>query len=319
MSRKPPPRPSVSRDGGETKWFAVDAIRLGVGTASARDRDGWRSIGFDLDDRHTTPEDSVENRNTCRRRPGALTKFLQDGHEGIDNNFGQHVLSTVLAFQDDPEAFVNDGIHAGRYTLVLKIEGLTGEDDAEVPGALYLGGDFGAGASKPTFTEADRWPINPLSLEGGADLARPKVVFPRGYVRDGWWVSGELGRDSVDLGPMLSGADVSLPVEGAVIAVKLDGSDGIIAGAVDTAKLKAGLAPVARRLGLCEGSAAYEEVVKTLGLAADLVVGAPRSQDPSRECDAISLGYGFTMKPTGAPEGLMKAAVEPAPDGCSGP
>ena len=142
------------------------------------------------------------------------------------------------------------------------------------------------------------------------------MKFPNGYVRDGMWVSGEAGAESVDLGPMLSGSDVSLPVESAIVAVKLDGSNGTIAGAVDTAKLQAGLAPVARRLGLCEGNTAYQEVVKTLSLAADLVAGAPQLQNTAVECDAISLGYGFSMKKTGAPTALMAAATEPAPDTC---
>jgi len=59
-------------------------------------------------------------------------------------------------------------------------------------------------------------------------------------------------------------------------------------------------------------------VVETLSLAADLVAGATGLQDPTRECDAISLGYGFTMKPTGVPTSVMKVASEPAPDTCTG-
>lgn len=317
-SRRPPSRPTATPAGGVTRWFAVDKVLLGYtprGSTNA-DPNAWKDYGFDLDARNTTADDSVDSRRSCKRRPGSLTKFLQDGKNGIDNNFGQHVLSTIQSFKADSEQFLNDGIAAGRYTLILKLDNVTSADNAKVPGELYLGGDFAAGKAKPTFTEADRWPLNPLSLADGKTTTKPKVSFPNGYVRDGVWVSGSIGNEVVDLGPMLSGADVSLPVESALVAVSLDGSNGTIAGAVSTGKLSAGLAPVARRLGLCEGDTAYKTALDTLSLAADLVAGAPNLQDVSRECDAVSLGYGFTMRPTGEPSGLMVAATEPAPDTC---
>lgn len=317
-SRRPPARPTATPSGGTTRWFAVNRVYLGFTAreSATKDPNAWRDYGFDLDARNTTAEDSATSRRSCKRKPGSLTKFLQDGNGGIDNNFGQHVLSTIQSIKPDSEEFANDGIVTGRYSLLLKLENATDGDNAKVPGALYLAGDFAAGAARPTFTESDKWPINPLSLADGKTIAQPKVKFANGYVRDGFWVSGEAGAESVDLGPMLSGSDVSLPVESALVVVKLDGSNGTIAGAVNTAKLQAGLAPVARRLGLCEGNAAYQEVVKTLSLAADLVAGAPQLQNTSIECDAISLGYGFAMKPTGEPTALMAAATDPAPDTC---
>jgi len=317
-SRRPPLRPTATPSGGTTRWLAVSRVYLGFTPrgSTTKDPNAWKDYGFDLDGRYTTAEDSATSRRSCKRKQGSLTKFLQDGNGGIDNNFGQHVLSTIQSFKSDSEEFANDGITSGRYTLILKLENATDADNAKVPGAMYLGGDFAAGAAKPSFSATDKWPINPLSLVDGKTIAQPKVRFANGYVRDGYWVSGEAGAESVDLGPMLSGSDVSLPVESALVVVKLDGSNGTIAGAVDTAKLQAGLAPVARRLGLCEGNTAYQEVVKTLSLAADLVAGAPELQNTAVECDAISLGYGFTMAPTGEPTALMAAATEPAPDTC---
>jgi hypothetical protein len=314
-SRRPPSRPTATPSGGTTRWFAVNRVFLGFTPrdSTSKDPNAWKDYGFDLDSRNTTADDSATSRRSCKRKQGSLTKFLQDGNGGIDNNFGQHVLSTIQTFKADSEEFANDGIVAGRYTLILKLENVTDGDNAKVPGAMYLGGDFAGGAARPTFTDKDKWPINPLSLADAKTIAKPKVTFPNGYVRNGTWVSGNAGAESVDLGPMLSGSDVSLPVESAIVVVNLDGSNGTIAGAVDTAKLQAGLAPVARRLGLCEGNAAYQEVVKTLSLAADLVAGAPQLQDTAAECDAISLGYGFAMRPTGEPTSLMMAATEPAP------
>jgi hypothetical protein len=304
---------------GTTHWFAVNRVQIGLSRrdTGAADPQAWMDYGFDLDARYTTAEDSKDSVGTCQRKSGSLTKFLQDGPGGVDNNFGQHVLAAVQSVKSDAESFVNQGIVEGRYTILLRLDDLGEGDDASVPGALFLGGDFAGGAAKPAFSSTDKWPINPLSLKDGKTLEQPKVEFPKGYVRNGTWVSGALGEQTVDLGPMLSGSDVSLPIESAIVAVNLDGSMGTIAGAVRTSSIETGLAPVARRLGLCPTDPAYMDVVKTLSLAADLVAGAPQLQDTSRECDAISLGYGFTMKPTGTPDSLMKSATEPAPDTCA--
>lgn len=312
-----PKRPS-QQPAGTTRWFAFNEVKLGFTprNSTTKDPNAWRDYGYDIDLRNTTAEDSRDSKSSCKRRDGSLTKFLQDGTNGIDNNFGQHVLWSIEGFKPGSEEFVNEGLKSGRYTLLLEIDNFTEADNARAPGMLYLGGDFAGGKAKPTFAKEERWPINPISLADGKNLGKPKVIFVGGFIVDGTWVSGDFGKDTVDLGPMLSGADISLPVESAVITVRTDGTNGTIAGAVNTAKLQSGLAPVARRLGLCEGNSAYDEVVKTLSLAADLVAGAPNLQDTSRECDAISLGYGFTMKPTSEPNALMAAATEPAPDTC---
>jgi len=315
----PPPRPTSANVAGITRWFAVNQVQIGVtkrGTG-VKDVNAWMELGFDLDARYTTADDSINSVNSCKRKPGSLTKFLQDGPGGVDNNFGQHVLAAVQSVKPDAEPFVNDGIVSGRYTILLRLDDVGDGDDSSVPGAIYLAGDFGGGTTKPTFSTADKWPINPLSLSDGKTVTQPKVTFPKGYVRASTWVSGGLGDQTVDLGPVLSGSDVSLPIESAVVAVNLDGSNGTIAGAVRTSSIETGLAPVAARLGLCPSDPTYQDVVKTLSLAADLVAGAPQLQDTTVECNAISIGYGFTMKPTGVPDSLMAAATEPAPDTCA--
>jgi hypothetical protein len=320
----PPSRPDVPHTaGGTTRWYALKASHLGVTnrTTGQLDPDGWRAYGFDLDGRDTTADDSIANRGTCTRRPGALTRFLQDGDGGIDDNFGQHVMPAVRSFKSDVESFLDDAIAAGKFTLLLRLDGVSAANDPHVPGALYLASAFAGGASRPTFTEADHWPIDPTSLADGASIDAPKVTFPDGYVAGGVWVSGSLGAGTLDLGLLVGGTDGPLPIESPVIAVPLgdlgQSGQGTIAGAIATESLKVGLTPVARRLGICPGGNVYDSVVSTLSLAADLVSGAPHLQDTSVECDAISVGIGFDLAPTGAPSGVGPQPAPPAPDQCT--
>jgi hypothetical protein len=53
--------------------------------------------------------------------------------------------------------------------------------------------------------------------------------------------------------------------------------------------------------GLCPGNPASTQVIHTMTQAADLVVDAPDFQNTGIECNAISVGIGFEVKPTGLP------------------
>ena len=169
-----------------------------------------------------------------------------------------------------------------------------------------------------TFTASDKWPVNKASLGGaGTDISNAKLTFAGGYMAGGYWVSGDFGSETINLNISLSGAEISLPIDSGIITVKADGTDGTIAGAMNTDKLKDALTPVAKRFGICPGNATYDQVVDTLTQSADLVSGAPQLQNPAVECTAISIALGFTMKPTGEPTVILPAASPSGPDDCS--
>jgi hypothetical protein len=321
VSVVPPKRPA-SGSGTGTKFFAVNALKLGItkkGTTTP-DPNAWKDYGFDLDGRNTTAEDSKTSNNSCKRKSGSPTSILADGNGGIDNNFGGHVMQTIKSLKSDAEDAVNTSITGGSFTLILKIENATdGADSTKSPGSLYVANDFNDKKSAPTFTTSDVWKVNAASLEDGTSLSKPKLTFPNAYIANGYWVSGDFGTGTINLNISLSGADISLPIDSGIITVKLsDGTDGTIAGAMNTDKLKDALTPVAKKFGICPGNATYDQVVDTLTQSADLVSGAPQLQNPAVECTAISIALGFTMKPTGEPKEVIPTPPPSGTDDCSG-
>lgn len=294
----PPARPAGTAS-GLRRWFAVSSVVLGV----TRPDD----YGFDL-----ALRTSGACEPACRPRAGGAPRAEIDS--GIDNAFGESVVPAVLASRPDLESVSDRFLRLGDATLLLRLDNVQADDNASVPGALFVAGPLGG---DPTFTVTDQWRVLATSLEDGKDLARPKVTFPSGYMRGGVWVSGNLGAESAVLTLPLMGALVTLPLESVVLAVRVaDGSGGIIAGGAPLGALTVALTPALRRLGICPGSAAFASVVEAAGRGADLVHGAPQLGNPARECDVVSLGLGFTMSPTTTPDEAFPPLVAPA-DSCA--
>jgi len=309
-SARPPPRPSSSST-GTTKWFVIDRLRVGITTAAgAASPSAWKDYGDDLGARTTTADDSPTSKNSCKRRSGSPTKVLADGNDGRDDNFGQHVMAVVKSLVSDVEDKVNAEILAGNSTLLLRLDNVAGDDNAVVPGALFVAASLG---SKPTFAESEKWPIDFVSIDGSKEA---KLLFSKGYMSGGVWVSGELGTTTAQIMLPLVGVISTLSLESAVITVRVkDGTGGVIAGASDTTKAKDALTPPLKLLGICPGNATYDQVVETLTQSADLVSGAPSLQDMTRECNALSMAFAFTMKPTTAPDARTSGLPPPA-DSC---
>ncbi len=324
----PPPRPTAGTGSG-TKWFAVNGLKLGLtkkGTTTA-DSNAWKDYGYDLDKRNTTLDISKASTGaagtdpgvSCHRIVGSPSGTLVDGNNGIDNNFGGHVMQTIKSLKSDAEDAVTKTITDGKFTLILRVDNWSDSGDVQsAPGKLYIANEFNDGKSAPTFTAADIWKVNAASLTDGKDLTKPKLSFDKAYISGGYWVSGDFGTETINLSINLSGADISLPIDSGIITVKQNGDDGTIAGAMNNKKLQDALTPVAKKFGICPGNATYDQVVTTLTQSADLVSGAPNLQDPKVECNAISIAIGFTMKPTGEPKEIYTAPPPTGTDDCSG-
>jgi len=319
-SRKPPAR-STATATGKTQWFAINALKLGLTTKDGKsDPAAWKDYGYDLDSRNTTAEDSKNSTNSCKRKSGSSTKMLMDGNEGIDNNFGQHVMSVIKSLKSDAEDAVTNAVKDGSFTLLLKVDNFSTSDSSKAPGFVYVANDFNDKKSAPTFGESETgWKIVDGSLVDGKTIGNPKLQFPDAYISNGYWVSGDFGKGTIELAISLSGADIKLPIDSGIITFKVaDGSDGTIAGAMNTDKLKEALTPVAKRFGICPGNATYDQVVDTLTQSADLVSAAPNLQDTTKECNAISIALGFTVKKVGdhstAP--IKVSTTDPGKDDC---
>jgi hypothetical protein len=239
-------------------------------------------------------------------------------------------MQVISQLQSGAEDSVNKSIADGSFSLVLHLQNYTTTDNSAVPGELFIGNDFGdpSGAGNktaPTFTAADKWPIAPSSLQKGATTIPGKALlqFAKGYVAGGYWVSGDFGgTETLNLNISISGADISLPIDSGVVAFKLsDGSDGTIAGAMGVQKLQDSLGPVAKKFGICPSSSTYQQVVTTLTQSADLSnnAAADHFNTPGKQCDAISIAIGFTVKETGIPTAILPPPGPPGPDQCDNP
>ena len=300
----PPARPTENVS-GTTRWYVVDRYRLGAFDAKGGGSyTAWRSQGFDLDGRATSAEDSKAGRGACVQKTNAPQVKLTDGDRGIDNNFGQSFMSAARSIMPDVEKLTNERVTAGGYTLVLRIDDLgSGADDAYAPGALYFVGP----RSEPRFSPDEKWPVV------GTTLA-PIATFGAGYVRNGTWVSGDLGAELPTVALPMLGDALLAPLYGGVFALELARGEGVMAGAVRTTDFLEAMRSSLTRRRICPGMAvytAYEEVVTN---SPDLVAALPLSADPTKACDAMSLGVGFTVKPIAGVEGVTGAPTPPKPD-----
>jgi len=298
---------------GATRYYAIRKLQLGVTRRDngAADLSAWKQYGYDLDGRTTTRDDSRGSVNSCQRRAGSPTTVLTDGDGGRDNNFGQHFMSVIKSLKADVEESVNAGIVNGKATLLLRLDNVTGGDNPKVSGALVLAGPLGAA---PKWDGTDKWPMDTSSVDGSN---QPLITFPDGYIKHGYWVSGDLGSRGANI-PLPLGETTVLPMNGVVLSFKMaDGSDGVIAGASPAERLVEGFTPLLRRWGSCPGDATFAQIISTATTSADLVSGAPNLQDTTRECDSLSIGLGFTVAPVVAPTEVVTPPGS-IPDPCGG-
>jgi len=325
-SHVPPQRPTIVAKGSR-RWFVIDTMQLGLtsrATGAVRP-EAWKDYGFDLDGRNTTYEDSKTSNGSCLRKSGSPTTVLADGHDGIDNNFGQYILAIVKSVKADADDALNARLSSGQMSWLLRIDGVPDDlgDNAAAPGALYRAGDLG---KKATFTGADDWPVVGDWLEDGRTIDRPKVTFPGGYLTGGVWVSGAPSPTTFGLEIVrVIDAALLIPVDAGILAVRIsDGSDGMLAGAMSLPKLAAAVDPVAAAFGVCPGdppppdrsTSYYDDLQESVAITPDLVLGAPQFQDTTKTCDAVSLGIGFTMKPARAPTRVVDPPPPP-PNPCA--
>lgn len=316
----PPDAPSTSSTGGAVKWFAINHFLIGTELPNGvHSSTAWQTLGYDLDGRVTSASDSKLNANTCHRVAGSPSGVLTDGLDGRDNNFGSRVMAVVSQLQSGVEDSFNQQIAAGGTTWLLRLDNVGPADNANVPGALYNTAAFAAG-STPKWDGSDTFRVLTTSLTDGASLSKPYVVFAGGYMSGGVWVSGA-GTYVVPFPLSVSGAVALLPVEGAILSVRVaDGTGGVFAGVIGEANLATMFGGVIRSFGICPSSSTYAQVLATIGQASDLVRGAPQWQNPSVDCEAISIGLGFTMKPVQPPTtAVAPPGALPDPCGDAGP
>ncbi|WP_437593986.1 hypothetical protein [Sorangium sp. So ce1000] len=295
LGQPPAPGPEQAGDGGGVA-FAIDRLFLGE-----TDRDGkkvagsWKQYGFNLDGKVS----STVSQDLCKPVDDtAPSEVYPDGVDGIDNSFGNKLVSLIANLLSDPSTRVSDAIGNGDFTVILKVDGL-GEQASYNPltAKLYGGATLGAA---PTWDGSDRWPVVPELLTDAQNVDSAKVVFPASYVVDDTWVSGPDSQVTFKLNLTVSGTVIGLTIRNVRISMDLAPDHrsvvkGTIAGVLETAVLVEELRGVigAVQPNFCEG-AGLETILDQVRRASDIMKDG--SQDPSKACDAISIGIGFTAK-----------------------
>lgn len=303
--KQPPAKPTsgTTPAGTEERTFALNALFLGeADRAGTPNKDAWKDYGFNIDRKATT-------RNSTDVCKAVRPANQEDGNQGIDNAFGKTIIPFLQPFAAAPSKQLNDEVNnKGTFTILMSITGLT--DDAaqtstDLSGKLLVGGPLG---EKPVFSPTLDWPYRP----------EPQISLAGSYINAGTFVYGG-GGASVKLSILLSGVSLDITINNAVVSFKHqppnDLVDGTIAGVIPTETLISGIEKVASKISsqFCGGSA-LESVKNSIREASDIMQDG--SNNPGANCDAISVGLGFTAKRVANPT-KTAAADPPGEDKCN--
>ncbi len=288
----PPADPGGPAAAGTTPTvLAISKLYLGDTDKQGNpDPNAWKSLGYDIDGIVSTPHGT----NHCKPVDGANpTNVKTDGNNGIDNSFGENLLPLITSLAQDVSASVNQSISDGSFTVMVKMDNVDSQANQDgITAALYGGAKMG---SAPVWDGTDKWPVVPELLNGG-NINDPKVQFAKSFVADNTWVSGSQGDLALNLA--VQGYNLTLNIGKAVITMKLAGdrksaSGGIIAGVINTEDLVSQLKKVAGSFdpSLCDGPT-FESIAQQIRVASDIMSNGTNG-DPSKTCDAISIGIGF--------------------------
>jgi hypothetical protein len=298
----------------DERVFAVDTILLGdTDRQGNADRDAWKTYGYDLDhlDTQVADDNAPDLAHVCKRTANAPATIHQDGTGGIDNAFGKEVLPLLQLVLTAPTQTVTSSIHAGTFTILLELVGLT-DDPAQtntgLGGKLVVGGIYGGA---PTFDRATDWPTVPGSEDPIASA----------YINQGIFVNGQ-GGATVHLNLHVGGQLLPLTIRSAIFSFKHDPAgnalaEGTIAGVINTEDFVANVSNTAGAVDPAFCSPGTKDtLINAIREASDML--SDGTQDPNKTCDAISIGLGFTAKRVGVPD--KQAAPTPATgDPCTTP
>jgi hypothetical protein len=323
VGKSPPAAEGAATASTGERVFALNAILLGEADRSGiKNKDAWKKFGYDLDGRITTATDgnSPDLANVCKRAPGARAVIHQDGEQGTDNAFGKEVLPLLDLALPSPSRTITDSIKAGTFTILLKVVGLD-DDPAQtnkgLSGTILVGGVYGSPAAPgsapipPNFDSTTDWPF----------VNDTQVSISGAYITKGMFVNGEQSA-TVRLALKIGGQTLDLNVRKAIISFKHDPvrkelAEGTIAGVLNTEEFVKSISSAASSFNqsFCDGLT-LKNIQDAIRQSSDML--ADGSQDPSKSCDGISVGIGFTGKQVATP--TKEAVPVPAPpDPCTAP
>ncbi|MFO0685487.1 MAG: hypothetical protein U0234_25735 [Sandaracinus sp.] len=318
--RHPPTRPTgenTSQDGDVV--FGLRDVVLQQTAAQAR------MLGYDVDGLCT---DSTNRATECT--PGMGAPVAIDGDQGVDNQFGASLYPLVEAAVPGLEGRARAAQMAGNGLPVLRIRGWNRMPNDPVVDVVITAAVFSAAGTGQTsapevtihsptdYTLANGDPVPAPAWDGqdwvwvrddsflSGDLEMPLVRDEQAYVTNGTVVAHLPERVDIVFPTDTTGVLVRLTDAVATGQISEDGTmltNVIVAGRWSTTDLLS----TAENVGLCRGTAQYQILQSQLGRLADVRSTPPAAGDPMLDCDALSIGVGFTgfaMRVAGVTTGL---------------
>lgn len=284
-------------------------IDLGDRPKSAVEPTHFLEIGFDLDNKCTTV-DTLKTATTCKPPPYALG--VVDGNGGIDNAFGIFIQTIRDVVKDFSSEQYTQDIQSGKANVLIRLQNWNGQaNDDEVRVSTIVAAPFDSFSpdARPLWDGRDAWPVAADSLNS-ASIDDPKFVDTHAYVNN-FQLVASLSEGNLRLDVGLSSVrrvrlDLKLSAAFVVcdIAPEATGKWGYtfskctLGGrwlADDLVKQLGQFPnPLANNAALCRGNPTYESFKEALCSRVDMLhtLGSP-----TQDCDALSVGMTFTMKP----------------------
>lgn len=254
----------------------------------------WKQVGFNLDGKESTGT----SKDVCTPNSGGSGQTAYpDGEKGIDNSFGKNLLPLILNLYPTWTTDINNGIKNGRFTALVKLLCLPPEGDVpQFTTQLFAGTTL---AMAPKFDGTDKWPVEPGLLGDPMDPTSSTILFPNSSIKGVTFDAGTDGQFiiSVPVRTMTDSTSMKLTLYGAHINMNMSAdrksaTGGMIGGTLNTEEFVAEIKKVGFLLQLC-GNPLFENLVTQVRQASDIL--ADGTQDPTKECDGISMGLGFEM------------------------
>jgi hypothetical protein len=273
----------------EATAFALTSLTFGEGNNGQ-----WKKVGFNLDGKVSTGAST----DVCKPNSGGdPNTAYPDGDNGIDNSFGKNLLPVILGLYPTWVQDINTEITQGDYNILLKLYCLPPTGDIQgmttkLFGATALG-------SMPKLDGTDKWPVAPELLSDPKDPESSTISFPMSSVTGTLYDSGT-NQNFVLTVPISSNgmtASIKLTLYAAHVTMDLSTdrkstTNGMVGGVLNTEEFVAEVKKVGYLLNLCN-TALFNGLITTVRQASDIL--SDGTQDPTKTCDGISMGLGFTM------------------------
>lgn len=308
----PPARPAgaTTPTGARSLWLGVKHFHFAHSNDALKKPGAWEDWGWDIDGLCTgaVPTEQV---GSCQRSSKVTPDQVRDGNRCRDNNFGSQIVPQLSIYNNQFENETNAALLEGKPTWLFVLEDLgDGADDPYVPAKLYLVAGM-PDKTRPAWDGTDIRQVLPRSVTG-TDPKAAVVTFPKGYLKDNVWVSGEPAKFDFALPIGATGELQPMQIQAGIIAFQLnpahsnvvDGT-GQVAGAMPVSGLEGFLKPfLLTQTTFCPGIPAYTNLIETAKTYADVYLEAPKLQDSSKPCDGVSIGFGINLSPVAEPNAL---------------